>query len=97
MTARRPPRPLSDEALELLSDRLRRGRELKNVTAERLAAQADVTARYVQAIEAKEIKNPGLANLVQLAAALKMDTGEFLRELPPWPADQPWPEAPSSS
>ncbi|GAA3791150.1 MULTISPECIES: helix-turn-helix domain-containing protein [Amycolatopsis] len=66
-----------------LARRIRNGRKDLGLTAEQLAHRADVTVRYVQAMEAQDIKNPGLQNLLQLAAALQLNSGDFLRDLPP--------------
>ncbi|MFJ8815126.1 helix-turn-helix domain-containing protein [Amycolatopsis thermoflava] len=76
-------RSASPATLAELARRIKDGRKDLGLTAERLARRADVTVRYVQAMEAQEIKNPGLQNLLQLAAALELDSGDFLRDLPP--------------
>lgn len=80
MTQRRRASPAT---LAELSRRIRDGRRALGLTAEQLAHRSGVTTRHIQALEAGDIGNPGLQSLLQLATALDMSSGEFLRDLLP--------------
>jgi transcriptional regulator with XRE-family HTH domain len=56
---------------------LRRWREAKSLTQERLAEKADLDQTYISGIE-RGLRNPGIKNVVRLARALGIPTAKLV-------------------
>lgn len=65
------PRPL-----RLLGLNLRRLRDAKSFTQERLGERADLDPTYISGIE-RGVRNPSVLSLVRLAKALKVTVAEI--------------------
>lgn len=66
-----------DPTLAALGLNLRRWRETKNLTQERLAEKADLDQTYISGIE-RGLRNPGIKNVVRLARALGIPTAKLV-------------------
>ncbi|MCP4152047.1 MAG: helix-turn-helix domain-containing protein, partial [bacterium] len=58
--------------------RIKKRREEKNITVERLANDTGFSVDYLEKMEAGK-ETPSVGALLQIARALKMDSGEFLK------------------
>lgn len=63
--------------VRLLSENVRRERVARGISQEQLALSADVDRTYVSQIE-REIANPSMKTLCQIAAALQVDPVSLL-------------------
>lgn len=66
-----------DPTLAAFGMSLRRWREAKNLTQERLAEKADLDQTYISGIE-RGLRNPGIKNVVRLARALGITTAKLV-------------------
>jgi transcriptional regulator with XRE-family HTH domain len=66
-----------DPILASFGLRLRRCREARGLTQERLAEKADLDQTYISGIE-RGLRNPGIKNVARLAKALGMRTAKLV-------------------
>ena len=71
--------PKRDPVLAALGRNLRRLREAKLLTQEKLAEKAGLDPTYISGIE-RGLRNPGIKNVARLAKALGLTTPNFARE-----------------
>lgn len=73
--------PAISDVTEAFGKRLRELRRRKGLGSSVLAKKAGLSLSYIGFIERGE-RNPTLETVAKLAAALEIDPGELLRELP---------------
>ncbi len=67
-----------DPVLSALGRNVRRQREARNLTQEKLAERASLDATYISGIE-RGLRNPGIKNVARLAKALGLSLSELCR------------------
>ncbi len=72
--------PKRDPVLASFGLRLRRWRESKAFTQEKLAERANLDQTYISGIE-RGLRNPGIKNVVRLAKALGVTTAKLVEGL----------------
>ena len=70
--------PKRDPVLAALGQNVRRRREAKPLTQEKLAERAGLDPTYISGIE-RGLRNPGIKNVAKLAKALGFTTAELLK------------------
>ena len=65
-----------DPVLVAFGQSVRRQRDNKHLTQEKLAERASLDATYISGIE-RGIRNPGIKNVVRIAKALALTTAEL--------------------
>jgi len=70
--------PKRDSVLAALGQNLRRRREARELTQEKLAERASLDPTYISGIE-RGLRNPGIKNVAKLAKALGFTTAELLK------------------
>ncbi|HEY9175942.1 MAG TPA: helix-turn-helix transcriptional regulator [Verrucomicrobiae bacterium] len=70
--------PKRDPILKSFGLSLRRWRESKDLTQERLAEKAGLDQTYISGIE-RGLRNPGIKNVARLAKALGLTTAELCK------------------
>ncbi len=70
--------PKRDSVLAALGQNVRRRREARELTQEKLAERADLDPTYISGIE-RGLRNPGIKNVAKLAKALGFSTAELLK------------------
>ncbi len=68
--------PKRDPVLAALGRNVRRHREAKSLTQEKLAEKAGLDPTYISGIE-RGLRNPGIKNVARLARALRLTTAEL--------------------
>ena len=68
--------PKRDTVLAALGQNVRRRRETRKLTQEKLAEKAGLDPTYISGIE-RGRRNPGIKNVAQLAKALGFTAGEL--------------------
>ena len=68
--------PKRDPVLAALGRNVRRNREEKSLTQEKLAEKAGLDPTYISGIE-RGLRNPGIKNVARLAKALGLSTAEL--------------------
>ena len=68
--------PKRDLVLAALGQNVRRRREARELTQEKLAEKAGLDPTYISGIE-RGLRNPGIKNLAKLAKALGFTTAEL--------------------
>ena len=69
--------PKRDSVLAALGQNVRRRREARELTQEKLAERAGLDPTYISGIE-RGLRNPGIKNVARLAKALGLTTAELL-------------------
>jgi transcriptional regulator with XRE-family HTH domain len=67
-----------DPVLTALGSKVRKQRELKDFTQEKLAEKADLDQTYISDIE-RGTRNPGIKNVARIAKALGITTSELCK------------------
>jgi transcriptional regulator with XRE-family HTH domain len=70
--------PKSDSVLTTLGQNVRRTRETKQLTQEKLAEFAGLDPTYISGIE-RGLRNPGIKNVAKIAKALGLTTAELCK------------------
>lgn len=70
--------PKRDSVLAALGQNVRRRREARELTQEKLAEREDLDPTYISGIE-RGLRNPGIKNVARLAKALGFTTAELLK------------------
>ena len=70
--------PKRDSVLAALGQNVRRRREAKELTQEKLAERAGLDPTYISGIE-RGLRNPGIKNVAKLAKALGLTTAELCK------------------
>ena len=70
--------PKRDTVLAALGQNVRRRREARELTQEKLAERADLDPTYISGIE-RGLRNPGIKNVARLAKALGLSTSELCK------------------
>ncbi len=70
--------PKRNGLLAALGQNVRRTREAKEITQEKLAEKAGLDPTYISGIE-RGLRNPGIKNVAKLAKALGLSTSELCR------------------
>ena len=70
--------PKRDSVLAALGQNVRRRREARELTQEKLAEKAGLDPTYISGIE-RGLRNPGIKNVARLAKALGLTTAELLK------------------
>ena len=70
--------PTRDSVLAALGQNVRRRREARELTQEKLAERAGLDPTYISGIE-RGLRNPGIKNVARLAKALGLTTAELLK------------------
>ncbi len=70
--------PKRDPVLAALGRNVRRSREEKSLTQEKLAEKAGLDPTYISGIE-RGLRNPGIKNVARLAKALRLSIGELCK------------------
>ena len=70
--------PKRDSVLAALGQNVRRRREARELTQEKLAERADLDPTYISGIE-RGLRNPGIKNVARLAKALGLTTAELCK------------------
>ena len=70
--------PNSNGVLRTLGLNVRRFRESKELTQEKLAERAGLDPTYISGIE-RGLRNPGIKNVARIAKALGLTTGELCK------------------
>ena len=70
--------PKRDTVLAALGQNVRRRREARELTQEKLAEKAGLGATYISGIE-RGLRNPGIKNVAKLAKALGITTAELCK------------------
>ncbi|MEY4200498.1 MAG: hypothetical protein RLZZ265_2238 [Verrucomicrobiota bacterium] len=70
--------PKRDSVLAALGQNVRRRREARELTQEKLAERASLDPTYISGIE-RGLRNPGIKNVAKLAKALGFTTAELLK------------------
>ena len=68
--------PKRNGLLTALGQNVRRTREAKEITQEKLAEKAGLDPTYISGIE-RGLRNPGIKNVAKLAKALGLTTAEL--------------------
>ena len=68
--------------LEFVGEKIQYARKEQNLTRVELAQRADVSARYISAIERGRIKNPSLLSVARISAALSLSIDYFIDASP---------------
>lgn len=68
--------PKRDTVLAALGQNVRRRREARELTQEKLAEKAGLDPTYISGIE-RGLRNPGIKNVARLARALGFSTAEL--------------------
>ena len=70
--------PKRDTVLAALGQNVRRRREARELTQEKLAEKAGLDPTYISGIE-RGLRNPGIKNVARLARALGLSTSELCK------------------
>ena len=70
--------PKRDSVLDALGQNVRRRREARALTQEKLAEKAGLDPTYISGIE-RGLRNPGIKNVARLAKALGLSTAELCK------------------
>ncbi len=70
--------PKRDNILAALGQNVRRRREARDLTQEKLAEKAGLDPTYISGIE-RGLRNPGIKNVARLAKALGLTTAELCK------------------
>lgn len=70
--------PKRDSVLAALGQNVRRRREARELTQEKLAEKAGLDPTYISGIE-RGLRNPGIKNVARLAKALGFTTAELCK------------------
>jgi transcriptional regulator with XRE-family HTH domain len=70
--------PKRDPVLAKLGLNVRKRREARELTQEKLAERANLDATYISGIE-RGLRNPGIKNVAKLAKALGLSTAELCK------------------
>jgi len=70
--------PKRDSVLSALGRNVRRRREARELTQEKLAEKAGLDPTYISGIE-RGLRNPGIKNVARLAKALGFTTAELCK------------------
>ena len=70
--------PKRDTVLAALGQNVRRRREARELTQEKLAEKAGLDPTYISGIE-RGLRNPGIKNVARLARALSLSTAELCK------------------
>ncbi len=70
--------PKRDTVLAALGQNVRRRREARELTQEKLAEKAGLDPTYISGIE-RGLRNPGIRNVARLARALGFTTAELCK------------------
>lgn len=70
--------PKRDTVLAALGQNVRRRREARDLTQEKLAEKAGLDPTYISGIE-RGLRNPGIKNVARLAKALGFSTAELCK------------------
>ncbi len=70
--------PKRDAVLAALGQNVRRRREARDLTQEKLAEKAGLDPTYISGIE-RGLRNPGIKNVARLAKALGLSTAELCK------------------
>ena len=70
--------PKRDTVLAALGQSVRRRREARELTQEKLAEKAGLDPTYISGIE-RGLRNPGIKNVARLAKALGLSTSELCK------------------
>jgi transcriptional regulator with XRE-family HTH domain len=70
--------PKHDSVLAKLGLNVRKRREARELTQEKLAERANLDATYISGIE-RGLRNPGIKNVAKLAKALGFTTAELCK------------------
>lgn len=70
--------PKRDPVLAALGQNVRRRREARELTQEKLAERAGLDPTYISGIE-RGLRNPGIKNVAKLAKALGFTTAELVK------------------
>lgn len=70
--------PKRDTVLAALGQNVRRRREVRELTQEKLAEKAGLDPTYISGIE-RGLRNPGIKNVSRLARALGFSTAELCK------------------
>jgi transcriptional regulator with XRE-family HTH domain len=70
--------PKRDTVLAALGQNVRRRREARDLTQEKLAEKAGLDPTYISGIE-RGLRNPGIKNVARLAKALGFTTAELCK------------------
>lgn len=70
--------PKRDPVLAALGLNVRRRREARELTQEKLAEKAGLDPTYISGIE-RGLRNPGIKNVAKLAKALGFSTAEMVK------------------
>ena len=70
--------PKRDPVLAVLGQNVRRRRETRELTQEKLAEKAGLDPTYISGIE-RGLRNPGIKNVTKLAKALGLSTAELCK------------------
>lgn len=68
--------PKRDPVIAALGQNVRRRREAKSLTQEKLAEKTELDPTYISGIE-RGLRNPGTKNVARLAKALGLSTAEL--------------------
>lgn len=68
--------PKRDPVLAALGQNVRRRREARDLTQEKLAEKAGLDPTYISGIE-RGLRNPGILNVGRLAKALRLTTAQL--------------------
>jgi transcriptional regulator with XRE-family HTH domain len=68
----------SDSVLTALGQNVRKTREAKQITQEKLAEFAGLDPTYISGIE-RGLRNPGIQNVAKIAKALGLSTSELCK------------------
>lgn len=70
--------PKQDRILRILGVNVRKTREAKHLTQEKLAERAGLDPTYISGIE-RGVRNPGIKNVAKLAKALGISTAQLCK------------------
>jgi len=70
--------PKHDSVLAKLGLNVRKRREARELTQEKLAERAGLDATYISGIE-RGLRNPGIKNVARIAKALSLSTAELCK------------------
>ena len=70
--------PKRDSVLAALGQNVRRRRETRDLTQEKLAEKAGLDPTYISGIE-RGLRNPGIKNIARLAKALGFSTADLCK------------------
>jgi transcriptional regulator with XRE-family HTH domain len=70
--------PKRDSVLAALGQSIRRWRDARALTQEKLAEKAGLDSTYISGIE-RGLRNPGIKNVARLAKALGLSTSELCK------------------